>query len=198
MSKKIAFFDFDGTITTDDSLLKFIRFVVGDRRFLVGLISLFPMLVLYKLKLIPNYKAKQYMLSWFFKGIRKETFLKVANEYSLVHIDKIIRPKAIKKILWHKKQGHKVVIVSASLECWLRPWCEKNSLEVIATKLEIKNEIVTGKLLSKNCYGVEKVNRIKEIYELQQFDYIYAYGDSSGDKEMLSLANEKYYKPFRD
>ena len=195
---KIALFDFDGTITTDDSLLKFIRFVVGDRRFLLGLVVLSPMLVLYKLKLIPNYKAKQYMLSWFFKGMSKDAFLKVANEYSLVHIDKILRPKAIEKINWHKNQGHKVVVVSASIECWLRPWCEKNSLELIATKLEIKDDIVTGKLLSKNCYGVEKVNRIKEIYNLKDFEYIYSYGDSSGDKQMLELAHEKFYKPFRD
>ena len=198
MSKKIVFFDFDGTITTDDSLLKFIRFVVGDRRFLLGLVVLSPMLVLYKLKLIPNYKAKQYMLSWFFKGMSKDSFFKVANEYSLVHIDKILRPKAIEKINWHKNQGHKVVVVSASIECWLRPWCEKNSLELIATKLEIKDDIVTGKLLSKNCYGVEKVNRIKEIYNLKDFEYIYSYGDSSGDKQMLELAHEKFYKPFRD
>ena len=194
----LALFDFDGTITTDDSLLKFIRFVVGDRRFLLGLVVLSPMLVLYKLKLIPNYKAKQYMLSWFFKGMSKDAFLKVANEYSLVHIDKILRPKAIEKINWHKNQGHKVVVVSASIECWLRPWCEKNGLELIATKLEIKDDIVTGKLLSKNCYGVEKVNRIKEIYNIEKYDYIYAYGDSSGDKQMLELAHEKFYKPFRD
>ena len=198
MSKKIAFFDFDGTITTDDSLLKFIRFVVGDRRFLLGLVVLSPMLVLYKLKLIPNYKAKQYLLSWFFKGMRKVDFLKVANEYSLVHLDKILRLKAIEKINWHKNQGHKVVVVSASIECWLRPWCEKNGLELLATKLEIKDDIVTGKLLSKNCYGVEKVNRIKELYNLEKYDYIYAYGDSSGDKQMLEFAHEKFYKPFRD
>ena len=194
----LALFDFDGTITTDDSLLKFIRFVVGDRRFLLGLVVLSPMLVLYKLKLIPNYKAKQYLLSWFFKGMRKVDFLKVANEYSLVHIDKILRLKAIEKINWHKNQGHKVVVVSASIECWLRPWCEKNNLELIATKLEIKDDIVTGKLLSKNCYGVEKVNRIKELYDLEIFDYIYAYGDSSGDKRMLEISHEKFYKPFRD
>ncbi len=194
----LALFDFDGTITTDDSLLNFIRFVVGDRRFLLGLVVLSPMLVLYKLKLIPNYKAKQYMLSWFFKGMSKDDFLKVANEYSLVHIDKILRPKAIEKINWHKNQGHKVVVVSASIECWLRPWCEKNGLELIATKLEIKDDIVTGKLLSKNCYGVEKINRIKEIYNLKDFEYIYSYGDSSGDKQMLELAHEKFYKPFRD
>ncbi len=198
MSKKIAFFDFDGTITKDDSLLKFIRFVVGDRRFLIGLVVLSPMLVLYKLKLIPNYKAKQYMLSWFFKGMRKVDFFEVTKKYSLTHIDKIVRLKAIERINWHKNQGHKVVVVSASIECWLRPWCEKNGLELLATKLEIKDDIVTGKLLSKNCYGVEKVNRIKELYDLENFDYIYAYGDSSGDKQMLELAHEKFYKPFRD
>ena len=195
---KLALFDFDGTITKDDSLLKFIRFVVGDGRFIFGLVVLSPILVAYKLKLIPNYKAKQKMLSWFFKGMSKEAFLKVANEYSLVHIDKILRPKAIEKINWHKNQGHKVVVVSASIECWLRPWCEKNGLELIATKLEIKDDIVTGKLLSKNCYGVEKVNRIKELYNIEKYDYIYAYGDSSGDKQMLELAHEKFYKPFRD
>ena len=194
----LALFDFDGTITKDDSLLKFIRFVVGDGRFVFGLVVLSPILVAYKLKLIPNYKAKQKMLSWFFKGMSKKAFFKVANEYSLVHIDKILRPKAMEKISWHKAQGHKVVIVSASIDCWLHPWCEKNGLELIATKLEIKDDIVTGKLLSKNCYGVEKVNRIKEIYNLKDFEYIYSYGDSSGDKQMLELAHEKFYKPFRD
>jgi len=195
--KAIAFFDFDGTITTDDSLLKFIRFVVGDSKFLLGLFVLSPILIAYKFRLIPNYKAKQKMLSWYFKGMQKDRFYKVANEYSLIHINKILRPKAMEKIKWHKENGHKIVVISASIECWLKSWCDKNDLELIATKLEI-SDVVTGKLLSKNCYGVEKVNRIKEKYELNQYEYIYAYGDSSGDKEMLELANEKHYKPFRD
>lgn len=191
----MAFFDFDGTITKDDSLLKFIRFVVGDIRFLVGLVVLSPILVAYKLNLIPNYKAKQKMLSWFFKGYSEDDFRKVANEYSLNHIDKILRPKAIEKLNWHKEQNHRIVIVSASIDCWLRPWCEKNGFELLATKLEIKNKILTGKLLTKNCYGQEKVNRIKESYNLKEYDNIYAYGDSRGDKEMLELANDSLYKP---
>ena len=198
MSKKIAFFDFDGTITTDDSLLKFIRFVVGDRKFLVGLLFLSPMLVLYKLKFIPNYKAKQYLLSWYFKDIKKEDFFQVANKYSLNHIDKIVRKKAMDRINWHKKQGDKIVVVSASIDCWLRPWCNINNLELIATKLDLSEDKITGNFLTKNCYGQEKVNRINETYNLKEFNYIYAYGDSSGDREMLAIANEKYYKPFRD
>lgn len=195
--KDLALFDFDGTITTDDSLLRFIRYVVGDTRFLLGLFALSPILVAYKLKLIPNYKAKQKMLSWFFKGYSEKVFKKVANEYSLKHIDTILRPKAIEKLNWHKIQGHKIVIVSASIECWLYPWCEKNGYDLLATKLEIEAGIVTGMLLTKNCYGQEKVNRIKESYNLSDFSTIYAYGDSRGDKEMLELAHENSYKPFR-
>jgi len=194
----LSLFDFDGTITTDDSLIKFIRFVVGDIKFVTGMVVLSPMLTAYKLKLIPNYKAKQYMLSYFFKGMNEEEFMKVANEYSLKHIDTILRPKAMEKIQWHKEQGHKVVIVSASIACWLKPWCAKNGLELIATKLEIKDGIVTGKLLTRNCYGIEKVNRVKEKYRLDDYETIYAYGDSRGDKELLELANESFYKPFRD
>lgn len=137
------------------------------------------------------------MLSYFFKGMRAKEFLDVANEYSLNHIQKILRPKAMEKIQWHQGRGDKVVIVSASIEYWLRPWCENNNLELIATKLEIKNDIVTGNLLSKNCYGIEKVNRIHLDYILDDYETIYAYGDSRGDKEMLEIAHEKYYKPFR-
>jgi len=196
--KKLALFDFDGTITTDDSLIKFIRFVIGDIKFVAGMAVMSPMLTAYKLKLIPNYKAKQYMLSYFFKGISEEKFVKVANEYSLKHIDTILRPKAMKKITWHKEQRHKVVIVSASIECWLKPWCDKNNLDLIATKIEVKDNIITGKFSTKNCYGIEKANRVQEQYNLNDYDHIYAYGDSRGDKELLELADESFYKPFRN
>jgi len=192
----LVLFDFDGTITTDDSLIKFIRFVVGDTKFIWGMTLLSPMLTAYKLKLIPNYKAKQYMLSYFFKGMSEEKFMQVASEYSLNHIDTILRPKAMEKIAWHKEQGHKIVIVSASIECWLKPWCDKNELELIATKLEIKNGIVTGRFKTKNCYGIEKAVRVREIYNLDDYDHIYAYGDSRGDTELLELAHTKNFRAF--
>ena len=192
----ISLFDFDGTITKDDSLIKFILFAAGNVKFVFGIALLSPMLVAYKLKFIPNYKAKQYMLSYFFKGMSEEKFMRIANEYSLNHIDTILRPKAMEKIAWHKEQGHKIVVVSASMECWLKPWCDKNELELIATKLEITNNKLTGKFASKNCYGPEKVNRIREIYNLKDYERIYAYGDSKGDMEMLGIADKKHYKYF--
>jgi phosphatidylglycerophosphatase C len=187
----LALFDFDGTITKSDSLVEFIRFFAGDVKTARGLAILSPMLIAYKLKFIPNYRAKQRILSYFFKGVDEKWFLRIAEEFSLKHIDKTLRPEAMKRVAWHKEQGHKVVIVSASIECWLKPWCEINGLDVIATKMEIKNGIITGKLSTKNCYGIEKANRVKDAYSLIEYDCIYAYGDTRGDKELLELANER-------
>jgi len=181
---KLALFDFDGTITTDDSLIKFIRFVVGDAKFIWGMIVLSPMLAVYKLKLLPNYKAKQYMLSYFFQGINEQEFMQVANEYSLKHIKTILRPKAMEKIAWHKEQGQKIVIVSTSIECWLKPWCDENGLGLISTKIEIKDGLVTGKFLSKNCYGIEKANRVQEAYDLSEYEQIYAYSAGRAFKSL--------------
>jgi phosphatidylglycerophosphatase C len=193
----IALFDFDGTITKADTLLKFIRFAVGDFSFLAGLIILSPILIAFKLKIISNFKAKQIMLSWFFKGFREEDFKNLAFHYSISQIDYIVRLGALERLYWHAEQGHKIVIVSASVENWLAPWCKKNGFELLATQLEFKNGVVTGNLLSRNCFGIEKVNRIKERYDLSKFEYVYAYGDSKGDIQMLELANESFYKPFK-
>jgi HAD superfamily hydrolase (TIGR01490 family) len=192
----LCLFDFDGTITKADSFLEFIRFAAGDRKAALGLLMLSPILTAYKLRLIANHKAKQHVLAYFFKGMAEREFKSIAKEYSLNHIDTICRPTAMNKIAWHQEKGHKVVVVSASVECWLKPWCDRNKIDTLATKIEYNNGIVTGKLSTKNCYGNEKVNRVKAAYNLIDYEHIYAYGDSRGDKELLNLAHIKNYRVF--
>jgi len=193
----IAFFDFDGTITKKDSLVEFIQFAVGKPYYYLGLLLLSPMLFLYKIKIISNNVAKEKLISYFFSGWKDADFKEVADNYALTQIDKITRIKAIEKINWHNAQGHKVVVVSASIECWMKKWCENKEIDLIGTKLEVKKNKITGKFLSENCYGVEKVNRIKARYNLSLYQVVYVYGDSIGDKEMLAIADKAYYKPFR-
>jgi len=195
---KLALFDFDGTITDSDSLIGFIRFVVGDIKFLRGLVSLSPMLIKYKLGFISNDKAKEHMLTYFFRGIDTKTFNQYAKEFSLTYIDKILRTEAMDKITWHQSLGHDIVIVSASMRCWLHPWCDRHKMQLISTELEVVDNKITGKFGTKNCYGVEKERRVKALYDLESYEYIYAYGDSKGDKELLSLGDESHYKPFRE
>ena len=193
---KIAFFDFDGTITSKDSTIGFIRYFSGDLAFIIGIIILLPFLTLYKLRVITNNSIKKIIITYFFKGISINKFSKQAKKYSLENIDSIVRKKAYDKIQWHKDNGHTIVIVSASIDLWLQPWCEKNNIPCISSELEIIDQKITGNLLNNNCFGPEKVKRINNIYKLSDYEYIYAYGNSRGDFEMLNIANEKYYKPF--
>ena len=69
------------------------------------------------------------------------------------------------------------------------------------THLEVKDGKITGIIEGHNCYGEEKVNRIKEYMQANDIEraeyYIYAYGDSQGDKQMMEYADESFYKPFR-
>lgn len=192
----LALFDFDGTITTKDTLIEFLRFAVGKRKFFFGLIILSPILILFKLKLLKNYYAKERVISFFFKGMSLCKFKNLANDYSLTKIDKIVRAKAKSKIKWHKDRKHKIIIISASIEDWIFKWCIKNEIELIATKLEEKNGFLTGRFLTKNCYGIEKVKRLKLKYNIKDYKYIYVYGDSDGDKEMLDIATHKHYRYF--
>ncbi len=195
---KLALFDFDGTITTKDSLVEFIQYAAGKPTYYAGLLKLSPMLTAFTLKLIPNHIAKEKLITHFFKGWDANRFQILSEQYSLKQIDKITRPKAIEKIKWHQEQGHKVVMVSASMECWLSAWCDMQNIELISTQLEMRDNKLTGKFATKNCYGIEKANRVKKAYNLSDYNYIYAYGDSHGDKELLALADESFYKPFRD
>ncbi|HEY0608667.1 MAG TPA: haloacid dehalogenase-like hydrolase, partial [Chitinophaga sp.] len=77
------------------------------------------------------------------------------------------------------------------------PWCASMGITCIATQLEVKDERLTGNILGLNCNGEEKVCRIRAQYNLEQYENIYAYGDSNGDKAMLAIAGTAIYKPFR-
>jgi len=193
----LALFDFDGTLTTKDSLPDFIKFAVGTPSYYFGLLRLSPVLMAFKLKCIRNDIAKEKLISYFFKGWNSVHFQHVADQYSIQCIDNITKPEAMERILWHQNQGHQVVIVSASLECWLRKWCEQKHIALIATRLEIIEGKLTGRLAGKNCHGDEKVARIHQSIDISKFDHIFAYGDSNGDKAMLELADESYFRYYK-
>ncbi len=192
----LAIFDFDGTITRRDSFLHFIQFAVGKPNYYRGLFQLSPILVAFTLGFIRNDIAKQKVFSHFFNGWDATSFGALAEEYSLTEMDYIVRPNALERIAWHQRQDHKVVVVSASIKSWLDPWCRKYGIELVSTEVEICNEKLTGRFATSNCYGIEKVKRIKKRFNFEHVEYVYAYGDSAGDREVLALADEKYYKYF--
>lgn len=197
-TKKLVLFDFDGTITTSDTLIDFVRFYRGRKQYMRGLIKLAPILSLYALKLIPNWKAKQFFLATYFKGERIEDFNARCILFSTNMLPSLIRPGARQAIEAYRSTGATMAVVSASAENWVKPWCDENGLICLATNLEVKDGFITGNIKGRNCYGDEKVCRIKERFNLGDFDEVIAYGDSRGDKEMLQLAHQRFFKPFRE
>ena len=194
---KIAFFDFDGTITDRDSLLEIIKFLNGKPAFYFGFLIHAPWLIGYKLNLLPNDRVKQKILRYFFSGIPENEFQKVCNEFAETILPKIVRPGALEEIRHLKKSGFEIVVVSASAGNWIRKWTEGLGLSLVATRLEVEKGLITGRIDGENCYGRQKVVCIKNSWNLTEFSEVYAYGDSSGDKPMLALATRSFYKPFR-
>lgn len=197
MKKRIAFFDFDGTITTKDTLLEFIRFSRGVSRFYAGFLLNSPYLVAYKLKLISNQTAKEKVLRFFFGQMPVPVFEEYCNRFASQVIPQLIRPQAMEEIKKLQQDGARVIIVSASPENWVHKWCDSIGVQTIATRLTVQSGKLTGTIEGHNCHGEEKVRRIQQAFNLADYEEIYAYGDTSGDKPMLSIATYSYMKPFR-
>lgn len=194
--KNLALFDFDGTITYKDSFLEVIKFHKGTSAFYKGLLLMSPVLVLYKLKVIPNWKAKEIVISHFFKGESLENFQKKCDEFALTYIPLMLRPKAVAKMKEHIQNGDRVILVSASAENWLSAWCRQMNIELIGTQLETQNGVLTGKLCGQNCYGPEKLKRVLQLLNPKDYNHVCVYGDSRGDKEILAIANDAFYRHF--
>ena len=194
---KIAFFDFDGTITTKDSLLEIIRFQKGVVAFYTGLFFQLPWLIAFKIKILPNDAAKQKMLTYYFGGMDESAFQSACDLFVEKKVPSLIRPEALVEINRLRDQGFEIVVVTASAGNWVKPWTDSLGIQLISTRLEVNQGKITGRIEGKNCHGEQKVIRIREEYTLSDYQEIYAYGDSSGDKPMLGLATNSFYKPFR-
>ena len=196
---RVAVFDFDGTITRKDTLIEFIRFAKGGAALYWGMFVHLPWLVLMKLHLYDNSKTKERVFSWLFKGMSIEKFNEFGEKFYETKAEKLLLTDALKAINEHKQKRDKVVILSASIETWVQPFAFALQADgLLGTQAEIQNGILTGKFATNNCYGKEKVERLKKwIVENKIVEpYIIAYGDSRGDKELLEFANERYYKQF--
>ena len=193
---KILLFDFDGTITKQDTLIEIAKFSTSYTSFLMKFVLLIPSMIFMKLRLISNQKGKEIFLKQYFGSSSEDSFNKICTDFSNNHVPKLIRPLALKKIKEEVENGNAVYIVSASPENWIKPWAEKHTLQVISTKLKFENDRLSG-IEGINCNGEEKVRRIREEINLDGYSKVIAFGDTEGDLPMLALAEESHYKPFQ-
>src|SRR5690554_915213 len=192
----VAFFDFDGTLVKGDSLKAFLFFYFRNNqsKLLLRTFIFLPFFIAYKVGLLSNSQSKAKLFQLFFKGEKREGFLSKAKQFSDEWIDKNLNTQIWNKLQWHKKERHLVYVVSASIDTYLLPWVNRNEIKLLCTEMDLSNDPISGKWTTPNCYGQEKVNRIVEKINFDSLKTSYAYGDSKGDREMLELVDNKYYK----
>jgi len=196
--KKIIAFDFDGTLTKQDSFISFIIHCKGLFFFICISPILFLLWSLSFFNIISSHSAKQHVFRLLFKGMPLETFNGYCDTF-IAKIDEMLYDGVLKKIDNHKQENAIIIIVSASIENWIIPWSKKLKIDdVISTKIEIDDQnILTGLFKTKNCVNQEKVTRFLEKYPNRKEYHLTAFGNSKGDAELLAFADLKQWNYFK-
>jgi len=185
--------DFDGTLTWGDSLLRFLFFAVPISRLLVGGLDL--MVKFFTLILAMKWSksaGKAAVFSTFFKGKTAREMRTLGADFCQKEIPAMLRVALLEQLRYAHQNGETVVVVSASPDVWLRPFCAEEGFELLCTELEYVEDKFTGQFSTPNCNGAEKAARIQAAYDLDAFEKIVAYGNSNADGSMYDLATKVF------
>lgn len=189
--ERYAFFDFDGTLIRGDSFRLFARFAVGQTAFLKALILSSAWIIGWKLGVISNSRAKEYLFGELFKGMPYADFQRYGEAFSKV-IESRIKPDTVRRLREHVANGDTVAIVTASMAEWIAPWAKGYGVDTLLTtapEVDPATGRLTGSFLGANCHGAEKARRITERFGSLKDAEVWAYGDSAGDDAMLAFAD---------
>jgi phosphatidylglycerophosphatase C len=194
--RPLVAFDFDGTLTCKDSFQDFVAWGAGPRRYAVGLLQLAGPALAY-LRNHDRGALKAAVVARFLRGMRKSEVEGHAQAYATQRAPVLLRPDALRAWRRWQSEGARLIIVSASPELIVAPFGRGLGAErVVGTRLAVDADSrLTGALDGANCRGPEKVRRLREIYG-EDVRLEAAYGDSDGDAEMLTLADEPGLKVF--
>ncbi len=190
---ELALIDFDNTVTDCDTYARFLRRVATPEQLAQAWWKVGPWLLAYRLKLMSAKRIRARVTWLVMRGRHADDIAAQAAGFSREVLPEVVRPKMLEQIRWHLQQRHTVVIVSGSLDLYLRSWCDAMGLEMICNRLESRDGRLTGRYAEGDC-GPHKVDRIRARYDLSRYVRIHAYGDSSEDRPMLALAQERWYR----
>ncbi len=189
-------FDFDGTLTVRDSFIAFLAWRAGTPRWLLGLVKLLPAIAAYAIRR-DRARLKGQFVREFLGGQSVEAVEASARQFAQDHAQSLFRPDAVATWRRWRKAGAKIVIVTASPEIIVAPFARGLGADMlIGSRLLVDaNGKIRGPLDGPNCRAAEKVTRLREVFG-PDVRLKAAYGDTSGDHEMLQIADERGYRVF--
>lgn len=197
-TRPIVAFDFDGTMTIRDSFTQFLRWRAGPGGWALGLVKMAGATAAYA-RDRDRGAIKAASVKVFLKGVTRAELEADADRFAEATWDRFMRPDALKVWnAWGERGAHRV-IVTASPEITVAPFARKLGAEgLLGTPLTFDaDDRVTGRFDGPNCRAEEKVRRLRAAYG-PDLKLSAAYGDTSGDTEMLAIAEEKGFRVFRE
>lgn len=196
MEPSVVAFDVDKTLTVRDCVLPFLWRVGGAGGAVRALGH--PGRTLLAVAGKDRDHLKRHFVRSFLSGLDEQVVRSAGEDFAAVVAGSWLREDVARRLRHHQDAGDVVVLVSASLDAYLEPLGDLLEVDaVLCTRLESVDGRVTGEIVGQNCRGPEKVVRLKEwaiSSGLHGDNWLsHAYGDSSGDDEMLAMARE----PFR-
>lgn len=189
----VAAFDFDGTLTRGGSMWPFLAEVCGIRRTVLAGMAVFPRLVLAALAGgTAADVAKEALLRRTLGGRDASAVSQAAAAFGRRHYRRNRRADVGARLEQHRRQGHRVVVVSASPELYVGPAGAELGVDaVIATRLAVDDRgRLTGGYDGRNCRGEQKLIRLEEwAATYSPGALVWAYGNSAGDRRLLGGAD---------
>lgn len=194
MKRSIALFDFDGTISIRDSLNEFFKYIEPNYfKFLyLKYFRCFIQNICYKIGLISTDDLKKKRIELFFKNKKFSDLELLGTNFAREVLPNLVKASAMQAIQNHLINKDDVYVISASLDIILKDWCTKNKIHLITNKIDPVTKIYEG----ADCNHTVKVTKLREYVDIDDYELIFAYGDSEGDIPMLNLAHNKFYKYF--
>ena len=195
-TRRVAVFDFDGTMVPGDSLIPFVWRTAGPRRFLLAVLRHgLRILLATAVGIGSRDAAKEAFVRSTLGGLALADVRKSAATFT-ADLERKLDAASLERLVWHRAQGHELVLVSASLDVYLEPLGDKLGFDaVLATGLAIDDDDrLTGDLEGPNVRAHEKVVRLRRWLGGDPCE-LWAYGDSAGDRELLALADHGYRVP---
>jgi phosphatidylglycerophosphatase C len=181
--------DFDGTLTRTDTCRGFLQYRMRHSVCCVLLLGcMFPVLVLSWR--VPRWRPRLTSLAlWLVTAQRSpRAIARLLRAYgSTLSTHTILRPEMTARLYWHVRQGHRVVVVSASCSSWIRPILDAAGLTGVRIVTSRFGFWRGGLVMRERCAGVTKVQRLTH-YQSSRWEY--AYTDSATDLPMLALAHQ--------
>jgi phosphatidylglycerophosphatase C len=183
----VAVWDVDGTLTRTDTMLPFLRRIAGPATVTTALV---PAIGRHLTGAERRAQAKAILLRRVLAGRDATEVDSKARRYAEDIVAHRLRPDALRRWRWHQRHGHRLVIVSASLDLYLRHLgAHLGAEEVICTSMEVVDGRLTGAMSTPSCRGPEKAVRLATYLRDKPGNPVWVYADSAADRPMMAVGD---------